>query len=238
MADSTGKKVLPPYVSYRTFRSFVDRLQQGIPARIDRSYWGELWSGSSGTQLVAALRFMGLVDAAGTPTNKLRQLVAAKGSQRAEILRQLTTESFSPVLQGGSLDPAESTYAQLEESFRNQYQVAGDVARKCIKFFILLSGDAGISLSPFMVRRLKKSGTTRPAGGTKKATTKVSRTIQNGEMPTSLREIPQEISWDKMVLSKFPTFDPGWSDDVKLKWFEAFSELLQLRSSESAGNTQ
>jgi len=34
-------------------------------------------------------------------------------------------------------------------------------------------------------------------------------------------------SWDKMLLTKFPTFDPDWSDDVKLKWFTAFDELMR-----------
>jgi len=30
-----------------------------------------------------------------------------------------------------------------------------------------------------------------------------------------------------MLLTKFPTFDPTWSDEVKLKWFEAFDRLLK-----------
>jgi len=29
------------------------------------------------------------------------------------------------------------------------------------------------------------------------------------------------------MLAKFPTFDPNWSDEVKLKWFAAFDELLK-----------
>ena len=30
-----------------------------------------------------------------------------------------------------------------------------------------------------------------------------------------------------MLLAKFPTFDPNWSDEVKVKWFTAFDELLK-----------
>lgn len=30
-----------------------------------------------------------------------------------------------------------------------------------------------------------------------------------------------------MLLEKFPSFDPAWNDDLKLKWFEAFDELLK-----------
>jgi hypothetical protein len=57
----TSKKHLPPYVSYRTFRNFLERLQQHIPSRIDRSYWGDFLSGSNGIQLMAALRFLKLM---------------------------------------------------------------------------------------------------------------------------------------------------------------------------------
>jgi hypothetical protein len=39
-----------------------------------------------------------------------------------------------------------------------------------------------------------------------------------------------------MVLAKFPTFDPTWSDEVKLKWFEAFDTLLKKGSSDTESN--
>jgi len=46
------------------------------------------------------------------------------------------------------------------------------------------------------------------------------RTNQNLVIPNYLREIPDGL------LTKFPTFDPAWPDEVKLKWFEAFDKLL------------
>jgi hypothetical protein len=30
-----------------------------------------------------------------------------------------------------------------------------------------------------------------------------------------------------MLLSKFPNFDPSWNDEIKMKWFAAFDELLK-----------
>jgi hypothetical protein len=30
-----------------------------------------------------------------------------------------------------------------------------------------------------------------------------------------------------LLLSKFPSFDPTWPNDVQIKWFEAFDELLK-----------
>ncbi len=233
MLNDKGRKSLPPYVSYRTFRNFIEALQLGIPARIDRSYWGDRWSGSTGTQLMTALRFLGLIDGNGTPTTRLRQLVSAKGAQRSEVLKQISYSAFD-FLTERSLDPQVATYAQLEEAFYNTYQVAGDVSRKCVKFSINLETDAGVPLSPFIVRT---SRTTRANDGRKRAARKAgARTNRNSTIPPLADQVPVQTPWYEMVLTKFPAFDPAWSDDVKLKWFEAFDTLLKRdRGSGSEG---
>lgn len=227
MVEDKNRKTLPPYVSYRTFLNFIDGLQMGIPARIDRSYWGDRYSGSSGTQLMTALRFLGLIDSTGMPTTRLRQLVSAKGAQRSETLKQIANSAFDFLVER-SLDPRGATYAQLEEAFSNIYQVTGDVARKCIKFFISLESDAGVPLSPFIMKRTK---TVRANGSRKKTTTKAAPgTKRNPVIPAQESTIPAQVTWHEMVLAKFPTFDPAWSDDVKAKWFEAFDTLLKRGS--------
>ena len=224
MVNDKGRKSLPPYVSYRTFRNFVDGLQLGIPSRIDRSYWGDRYSGSTGTQLMTALRFLGLIDGNGIPTTRLRQLVSAKGAQRSDILKQIAYTSFD-FLSERILDPQVATYSQLEEAFYNTYQVTGDVARKCIKFFVSLESDAGVPLSTFI---MKKSRTIRADSIRKRTAKKTSSgTNRNSATPLAADPIPAQIAWYEMVLAKFPTFDPTWSDDIKLKWFEAFDALLK-----------
>jgi len=195
-----------------------------MPARIDRSYWGDKLSGSNGTQLMTALRFLGLIDSNGTPQTRLRQLVSARGAQRSEILKQVAYTAFS-FLAERALDPQVATYAQLEEAFYNTYQVTGDVARKCIKFFVSLEDDAGIVLSPFI---MKKSKTIRADSVRKRAMKKTSAgTSRNSAIPLAADSIPDQMTWYEMVLAKFPTFDPTWSDDIKLKWFDAFDALLK-----------
>ena len=222
MLPSSSKKLLPPYVSYRTFLNFLEGLQQTIPARIDRSFWGERFSGSTGTQLVSALRFLDMIDANGFPTAKLRNLVASKGSQRTEILKQITRESYGFFFLSQT-DPQTATYAQLEESFHDNYQIASDVARKCIKFFIGLAGDGGLRLSPFVT---KKTRNTRSVTASKKPA-KILDKKDKTEIPQQSEQIPNGISLDKLLVDKFPGFDPSWPDEVKLKWFAAFDELLK-----------
>jgi hypothetical protein len=216
-----GRKHLPPYVSYRTFRNFVDRLQQRLPSRIDRSYWGDLLSGSSGTQLMAALRFLGLIDANGKPLERLKALVVARGEPRNKLMREMASNAFEFVL-SSHLDLESATYSQLQEVFHNTFQLTDDVSRKCVKFFIALTGDAGLPISPFITKR------TRAGSGIKAPGRKPSkRTNRNGGVPQASDEIPVHSSWHTMLLEKFPSFDPSWNDEIKEKWFAAFDELLR-----------
>ena len=224
MVKDKGRKRLPPYVSYRTFQNFIEGLQQGIPARIDRSYWSDRLSGSNGIQLMSALRFLGLVDADGTPTNRLRLLASTRGIPRTEILKEITTDAFGFLFQG-SFDLQSSTYSQLQEAFHSTFELTDGVSRKCVKFFVEMASVAGMPLSPFISKRLRSA---RSSTGTKSSTKKRGTKAKwNLTVPQDAGEIPAEMSWNKILLAKFPTFDPTWTDEVKLKWFEAFDKLLE-----------
>jgi hypothetical protein len=221
-----GRKHLPPYVSYRTFYNFLERLQQRVPSRIDRSYWGDLLSGSTGTQLMAALRFLNLIDVNGKPTEKLKPLVAAKGDIRTQLLRKITNESYNFVC-GSSLDLGNATYAELRDVFHENFRLTDDVSRKCVKFFIALAKDSGMTLSPFITKGIRSTHTTSSIKATTKRT--VTKTSRNAIIPQGEDEIPNTDSYIHLLLSKFPNFDPSWSDEIKLKWFADFDELLKMR---------
>ncbi len=224
MVNNKSRRHLPPYLSYRTFQNFIDGLQQGIPARLDRSYWGERFSGSTGTHLMATLRFLGLVDASSTPTSRLRRLASAKDEQKKEVLKEITSEAYSFLLQG-SFDPQTATYAQLQEIFQDRFQPTSDVSRKCIKFFVALASDSGLPLSQFIIERFRTAHrSTGTKVTTKRTGTRISRT---SVIPQNLEKVPPRMPWDEMLLTKFPTFDPTWPDEVKLKWFEALDQLLK-----------
>ncbi|MGI2335209.1 MAG: DUF5343 domain-containing protein [Dehalogenimonas sp.] len=223
-------KSLPPYVSYRTFWNFLDGLKAAIPARIDRSYWGDKFSGSTGGQLIAALKYLKMIDSSGIPTLRLRQLVFAKGPQRADLLQQLAQEAYPFFLQ--ALDPATATYSQLEEKLREHFPITADVNRKCIKFFIGMSDEAGISLSTFITR---KSKNTRGSAARKmrKITPSdhdnVHHVSPDATPPigNNVQETPVGDA-NQLLLAKFPTFDPNWTDEVKLRWFETFDKLQRI----------
>jgi hypothetical protein len=230
MTNDTSRKHLPPYISYRTFENFISRLQQQVPARIDRSYWGETLSGSTGTQLMSALRFLNLVDANGKPTDELKMVASAKGADKPAALKEITFEAYGFVLQS-SLDLPNATYAQLEEVFHDNFQLTPDVGRKCIKFFISLAAGAGTALSPFVTKRVRSahssSGTTGSKSVLRRTGQKAARNLAVPHDPVQMELSVPSSTPHSLLLAKFPAFDPTWPDDVKLKWFSAFDELLK-----------
>lgn len=219
-------KHLPPYVSYRTFHNFVEGMRSQMPSRIDRSYWSGVLSGSTGTQLMAALRFLELIDDNGRPTPLLKTLASSEGEKKQSCLKEILQKAYKFVFES-SLDPDNATYAQLEEVFQSNYRCASDVSRKCIKFFIALSDDAGVPLSPFIVKRGKPVYAHSATGTGRQRKRNLSSTSRNYQVPESPKTIPDANSWNEMLLMKFPSFDPSWNDEVKLKWFLAFDELLK-----------
>jgi hypothetical protein len=218
------KKRSPPYVSYRSFLTLLEELKLGLPSRFDRSYWGKKFSGSTGNQLMSALRFLNLSDFEGKPMGQLKELIEARSDARADILKKIAHQSYSFLANTGfEIDKA--TYAQLEENFRISYKVERDVARKSIKFFIELADDAGIPLSPFIT---KKPKITRATALTEKSPKRGSaRPDLNYTIPKNREPVSKNVSWKELLLTKFPSFDPTWPNDVQLKWFEAFDELLK-----------
>ncbi len=219
-----GKKHLPPYVSYRTFRNFLERLQAHVPSRIDRSFWGEFLSGSNGVQLVAALRFLKLIDLNGKPVERLKVLVTARGEKRAEVLRQVTNDSYGFISRNG-LDIESATYSQLQEAFHESFQLTDDVSRKCVKFYISIANDAGLAVSPFITKHTRsvKTGQRTKTTGSGNGT----RTNRGQAVPQEVDNNKANGSWNALLLAKFPNFDPAWNDDLKMKWFAAFDELLK-----------
>jgi hypothetical protein len=230
MTTDKSRKHLPPYISYRTFENFIGRLQQQVPARIDRSYWGETLSGSTGTQLMAALRFLNLVDPNGKPTNELKMLAASRGEDRPAALKEITFEAYSFVLHS-SLDLQNATYSQLEEVFHDNFQLTPDVCRKCIKFFISMASSAGTSLSPFVTKRVRLAHSVTGTSASKNVLRKPGqKVVRNTSIPFNFDETPANSSlspFQSLLLAKFPAFDPGWNDEIKSKWFSAFDELMK-----------
>jgi hypothetical protein len=216
---------IPPYVPYRTFRNFLEILREGIPARIDRSVWGERFSGSNGTQLMTGLKALGLVDDEGRPAEDLERLVRLEGDRRREVWGAILRRRYAPLFQ---LDLPRATRAQLRSAFK-AFGTNEAVLARCERFFVQAAQDAGIELSPYILDR--RRGPRRQSAQRSRGSTLPP--AQPSARPAAAAHEPG-VSLAAMVLEKYPPFDPQWDPDVQIKWFEGIARLYEgLRSVES-----
>jgi Family of unknown function (DUF5343) len=143
----------PPYTSYRTFKTFIQDLrEQGVPSRIDRSVLTR-FSGVVGSQLMHALRFLGLIEDQGRPTQRLKELVNADGAGHwPEKLLELLRQEYAPMF---AIDLEAATPSHFNEAFRKAFPAADAVVQKCVTFFLYAANDAGVKISARVLKGRK-----------------------------------------------------------------------------------
>jgi hypothetical protein len=154
----------PPYTSYRTFKTFIEDLEEhGVPSRIDRSVLTH-FSGAVGTQLMHALRFLGLIVDQGHPTQRLKELANAEGAAHwPEKLSELLRQVYAPMF---AIDLETATPSQFNEAFRKAFPAADAVVQKCVTFFLYAANDAGVKISGRVLKgRKPRSPTPRKKPG-------------------------------------------------------------------------
>lgn len=215
------KQVIPPYVAYRTFKTFLESLKVAIPSRIDRSVMSS-YSGAVQAQLLQALKFFDLIGQNGHPKERLSQLVHSEGPGREKLLNEMVHAYYSQLFTG-DFDLMKATSSQLAE----QLGGSGETVRKCIAFLLPLLKDAGITLSPHI-----KGAPKRTNGGSKRR--RVALLADTPPPPPPPPPAPV-VGWSELLLSKFPSFDPAWPDDVKARWFDSFEKLMQSGAVKASG---
>jgi len=94
MAQSEEKKMVPPYLAYKTFKNFLEGLRaNGVPMRVDRSVMSSL-SGAAQSSLMLTMKYFGLVSANGLPDDRLHQLVKSQGGERQKILAESLRQGY------------------------------------------------------------------------------------------------------------------------------------------------
>lgn len=241
MDTKSQKGPAPPYVAYKTFKNFIDSLKVAMPGRIDRSVLHTM-SGGTQSHMMHALRALDLITEHGIPKDSFRELVSAEGEDRKRHIQGALRIGY-PFLFSGSIDLATGSGKQLLEQF-NVVSLSGDTIRKSITFFLSAAKDSGIKLSPYFEKIQSRSGATpkRNTGGNGQSAnppsgekapqagaTDESKGKPKVSKETTTREPPAD-NWVELLLSKFPSFDPAWPDEVKSKWFDAFEKLMRSRT--------
>ena len=192
-----GRQLSPPYVSYLTFKNFLEWLEtEGVPLRFDRSFWSKKYSGSIGPQLMSGIRFLGLL-IEEKPTPLLETLVDAKDGDRKGSLRNIYRQAYKAV----DFDALErATPGMLDEWFKS-YSIEGSTLRKAESFFVNALKDAEHPLS----NSLRKLARNKAGGGNTSVSTS-SRKNRPKKEPSV--EPPEEQHSDPPV----PAITPGSAD--------------------------
>lgn len=217
--EKVEAKNVPPYVPYKTFINFIDGLRVAMPSRIDKSIMGSLSGGIQG-QLIAALKYLHLIGHNDAPSDRMTRLVNSEGPEREKALRDIIQSSYSFLFKEG-IDLQRATLKIVDDEFAS-VGASGDTIRKCVAFFLAAAKASRLPLSPYLsnIKRGPRSSAPRQ----KRQAPQADQTSGNGPMTGASSN--EQMSWSKLLLSKFPSFDPNWSSEVQSKWFDMFEKMM------------
>jgi hypothetical protein len=156
-----------PYVSFETIKGFVDNLAKmdgAVPDHVDRSILRGK-SGSVQAAMLAALRFLGLIenDDAGTVRPAFGILISAKRKGEAEwraALKAVVEHGYADILATSKL--ASATPEKVNEAFRAKGVKSVEMLEKSVRFYIKACEEAGIAVSPLLKARKPRSKISKP----------------------------------------------------------------------------
>ena len=225
---ATEPNLNPPYVAYRTFRTFLESLAINMPDRIDRSVFDSKFSGTATSQITSALRSLRLVDAEGRPSDDFKLLVGSEGEQHHRILEEILRSYYTPVFR---LDLERATKAQFREAMR-EFGCTESMLIKCETFFIHAATHAGIPLSSFLKSNRKSGARSRLNSRTVRSAPRPPSPEDAGEVAGAVTNDfdPATLAMRELafkVLEKYPDFDPTWSEDTQASWLDGMNRLQE-----------
>jgi len=227
--DGGGKSSSGPYVGFPSYKNMIGGFKQIIlPDRIDRSVLRG-FSGVVGSQLMSTLRFFSHINKSGQPTDHLRKLVEAHGTDAwAEELEAQLRRAYAPLF---DLNLASASPNQFTEKFRASFPAEGDTLRKAMTFFLNATRETKIVVSPLVMsgKKPRSNGTKKP----KQAKAQQKPAGDNagaggGQHGKHHEDPPAHDDFKKDLLGKFPAFDPAWPDNIKADWFKGFQQFMEM----------
>ncbi len=220
MEQALGEKKLPPpYISWKTFVSFIEHNKGRVPMKIDTSILKNM-SGTARSQLLSALRFLNLIDQDGTRQETLKHLTDAYDSPgwKSELAKFLA-QAYSRVI--GDLDVNTATPAMLRARFKNFVGVDSTTIESSMRFYLSALKEAEVSFSPHLqLRQRAPRGT-----GARRRTS--SKTTAGKAIEYATSETPEgmfEIQFTLLSLE-----GSVWlPEDVSLEQWAAVSEYVRF----------
>jgi len=174
--DAQEKKPSTPYISWKTFTSFIASIHGKVPAQIDPSILRNM-SGTARSQLLSTLKFLELVDADGITKDSLKKLADVyNGEQWKPALAEFLRHSYKKVI--GDLNLESATPAMLRERFRINGGVDGGTVDLALRFYLSALKEADVKFSEHLIVRQRAP---KGSGTRKRASTKATDTREDDD---------------------------------------------------------
>ncbi len=144
---STEKSAAPAYTSPKSLKTFFDQRREDshIPLVVDRSLLRN-FSGSTANELIASLKFLGLINAAGKPQQSFAEYARADDEQRKALMAKYLRDKYAFLFDDPEFDLERATSNMVAERFRAQ-GISGSTLARAISFFLAVAKDSGIKVS-------------------------------------------------------------------------------------------
>jgi hypothetical protein len=148
---SPGRRVPPPYGPTRGMLEGLQLLQRTSPSRVDEAYLRQHGVAPGNEyKVIGALRFLGLIDERGEPTEKCR-LLRTRGPAFTLALQGIIRSAYQDLFD--TLDPSGATRDQIYNYFVTRLGMGPEMATKSARFFMGLCQWAEIEVEPEAPRR-------------------------------------------------------------------------------------
>ncbi len=178
--DRTGQDSWhAPYLPYGTLVNFLDNRVGGgaVPPRIDRTFL-ENYSGSVRPLIIATLKTIDMIDGDGNVLPLLKEAVRNPPDSRKAVLRSWAERFYRDQIE---LAKQNATPQMLWESF-NAHGFNGSTLRRAVIFYLALSEDLALPLSPHFKSPKAPSST---GGAPRKRSSGKSGISKSGSQPAA-----------------------------------------------------
>ncbi|MBW8313163.1 MAG: DUF5343 domain-containing protein [Rhizobium sp.] len=204
MSKPAEKGLTPAYGSYKTLMSFVNETKElgHIPLRIDRTSMPKL-SGAAAKEMLATLRFLGLITEKSEPTDAFGEFVNGTDDQRRASLEKMLRASYAFLFSTPNFHIDRATGGQVAELFREHGNgISGSTLQRAVSFFLAAAKEAGIKVSPSIKPPKSANTGTRPKR--EKKVDPLGATGQEGEPPAKPKLAPGTHSFELPLPGKHP----------------------------------
>ena len=233
-----GPRKPPPYVSYKSWETFLDRIRSDVmplPQRLDKSVWGRMnFSGSTESALKGALVFLNLATPTSyEPTDEFINLMDAENDQeRRRFMSRIVLRAYSDLIDG--IELSRSTRGDVLETFKRAGS-GPETAEKAVSFFVGLALNAEIPLhtqlstKPKTQRRRKRfsapKGQARLASENATTNTAQRSGVLGLDGINNIEDIHPAIMG---LLGELPKGESNWNKDGLESFLKAFEAVIRL----------